>query len=69
MKLLTMAGCVFTAGEKIYLRLLHSFCPRSSLVCFRENKRDGGPQDELGRMPKYREHETPVSSFCIFVFS
>ncbi|XP_021941537.1 eukaryotic translation initiation factor 4B isoform X3 [Zootermopsis nevadensis] len=25
----------------------------------REHKRDGGPQDELGRMPKYREHETP----------
>ncbi|XP_069675228.1 eukaryotic translation initiation factor 4B isoform X3 [Periplaneta americana] len=25
----------------------------------RDHRRDGGPQDELGRMPKYREHETP----------
>ncbi|XP_023707552.1 eukaryotic translation initiation factor 4B isoform X2 [Cryptotermes secundus] len=25
----------------------------------REHKRDSGPQDELGRMPKYREQETP----------
>jgi hypothetical protein len=63
MKLLAMATFVFL----LLVRKYCTFFPLH-LVCFREQRRVGAPQDELGRMPKYREQETPVSRSLYFFF-